>query len=62
MLETKYSVDPIEEILRDGMQYGFKRMCIIHEVMDVMVFFVYAIAYKKIYKCRYTYKTLFLCL
>jgi hypothetical protein len=37
MQEKKYGGDSTEEILRDGMKYGFERMCIIHEVMDSMV-------------------------
>ena len=41
MQETKYGVDPMKEILRDGMKYGFKRTCIIHEVMDVMIHFLF---------------------
>ena len=36
MEETKYGVNPRKEILRDGMKYGFERMCIIHEVMDAL--------------------------
>ena len=39
MQETKYTVNPMEGILRDDMQYGFERMCIIHEVIDAMVVF-----------------------
>ena len=53
----------MEDILRDGMKYDFERIDIIHELTDVMAHFsVYAIMYKQLYKCRYTYKTLFLCL
>ena len=56
MQETKYGLDPTEEILRDGMQNGFERICITHETMDVVVrFFIYAFMYKTLYKCRYTY-------
>ena len=39
MQEIKYGVDPIEELLRDGMKYGFERICITHEAMDAMVCF-----------------------
>ena len=40
MHKTKYGVDPMEAISRDGMKYGFERMCIIHEAMDAMVCFM----------------------
>ena len=41
MQETKYGVNPTEDILRDDMKYGFKRMCIVHEAMDYMVHFLF---------------------
>ena len=60
--ETKYGVEPTKLILREGMQHGFGRMCIVHEAFIAMVcFFVYTIIYILLYKCRYTYYTLFLC-
>ena len=37
MQETKYGVNPMENILRYGIKYGFERMCISHESMDSMV-------------------------
>ena len=41
MQETKYGVNPMEELSRDGMKYDFKIMCIIHEVVDAMVGFFF---------------------
>ena len=44
--ETKYGVHPTKEILRDDMKHGFKRMCIVYEIVDAIVhFFIYAIMY-----------------
>ena len=40
MHKTKHGVDSTEDILRDGMQYGFERMCIVHGAMDAMVCFL----------------------
>ena len=33
---TKYGVDPIEELLMNGMRYGFERMCIIRDLIITM--------------------------
>jgi hypothetical protein len=41
MQKTKNGVNPTKYILRYGMKYGFKRMCIIHEAMDAMVGFLF---------------------
>ena len=38
---NKYGAYPMKAILRDGMKYGFKRMCIIHEEMDATVHFLF---------------------
>jgi hypothetical protein len=65
MQETKYGMQPTEEILREFMKHGFERMCIVYERLGAKVcFFIYAIMYilLYIYKCRYTYYNLFLCL
>ena len=34
-------MDPTEDNLKDGMQYGFEIMCIIHETIDAMVHFLF---------------------
>jgi len=45
------------------MWHGFEIMCIVYERLSSMVcFFIYAFMYILLYKCRYTYYTLFLCL
>jgi hypothetical protein len=50
MQETKYGVHSTKEILRDSMQHGFKRMCIVYETVVVTVhFFIYAIMYILLY-------------
>ena len=41
MHETWYGVNPTKNLLRDGMKYGFERICIIHEAMDAMVHFFF---------------------
>jgi hypothetical protein len=64
--ETKYGMQPIEEILRELMKHGFERMCIAYERLGAKVcfLFIYGIMYILIYiyKSRYTYYNLFLCL
>ena len=39
--KKKYGVDPMEEIMRDGMKYGIETMLIIHGAMDFMVRFLF---------------------
>ena len=53
----------MEVIIDEGIKDGFETMHIVREAMEPLVhFFVYAIMYILLYKCRYTYYTLFLCL
>ena len=63
MQETKYGVKPTKEILGDGMQHAIEK-CVLFMQHSLLwyVFFIYAIMYTLLYKCRYTYHTLFLCL
>jgi hypothetical protein len=63
MQETKYGLEPNEIILKIGMIHGFKEMCDVHEAtIDLVHFFIDAvIMYILLYKCIYTYYTLFLC-
>ena len=50
-------------LTRELMKHDFERMCIVYEIGIAMVhFFIYTIVYILLYKCRYTYYTLFLCL
>ena len=39
MQETKYGTAPTNELLRDGMKFGFERMCIVHDSIISMVNF-----------------------
>ena len=48
MHETKYGTTPTDEILKDGMKFGFERMCIVHESSFAIVrhlFFIYIDVY-----------------
>ena len=65
MQETKYGVEPTKLTLREtNIQFDFERICIVYETIDGMVhfLFIYAIMYILLYKCRYTYYSLFICL
>ena len=64
MQETKYGMQTLEEILREFMKHGFERMCVVYERLGAKVCFFYLRnhVYSTIYKCRYTYYRLFLCL
>ena len=43
MQETKYGTVPTNEMLKDGMKFGFERMCIIHESILAMVRHIFSI-------------------
>ena len=64
MQETNYEMDPNEIILKISMIYGFEEMYDIHEAILALVhFFIHSVVmYILLYKCLYTYYTLFLCL
>ena len=36
--KTKYGIAPIEELLTEGMRFGFERMCIVHDLILAMVY------------------------
>ena len=49
------------KIFRDGMNHGFKRMCIFYEMLTTMELFSnYVIMYIILYKCRYNHYSLFI--
>ena len=43
MQETKYGTVPTYEILKDDIQHGFERMCIVHESIVAMVRHLFSI-------------------
>jgi hypothetical protein len=50
MQETKYEMQPIEEILRECMKHDFERMCIVYERLGAKVcFLIYTIMYILLY-------------
>ena len=64
MKEMKYGVELNEIILKIGMIHGFEEICDVHEAtLALVLFFIHAIImHILLYKCIYTYYTLFLCL
>ena len=68
MQETKYVVEPMEEILRNGMQHGFERVYIVYEPLTATVIFllmqscifyyinVYILITLYVYVCRWNMK------
>ena len=68
--ETKYEEVPTEQLLRDGMRFGFQRMCIIQDTdiafvcFSIYIMFMYIkdILVCVVYECIYTLYTIFLCL
>ena len=63
MQKEKHGVEPNEMILSIGMKHGFKTKCDVHEPIEALVYFcIHVVMYILLYKCIYSYYTLFLCL